>query len=162
MDALPLSPMNTLLFKLEGVKRYGKGHRARCPACGGKSAKLAITEADNGAVLLHCFGGCKPAEVLAAVDLRLADLFLERLRPMTEAERRDALDRGRMSRWQAALEVVCKEIAIVQLAQRQLARGRQLSKDDAARLQRAEDLIANAYNVLCPPPARFRPEVCRG
>ena len=157
--ALHLSPIDTLVSRLEGVKQHGRGHRARCPACGGTSAKLSVSEADNGSVLLHCFGGCAPANVLAAVGLRMGDLFPERLRPMTDAERREARDRARMAQWQAALDILCKEAAVVCLAQRQLARWQVLCDADEARLRVAEERIANARNVLCPPPARFRPEV---
>ncbi len=158
-NALQLRPIDSLLSRLEGAKMHGKGYRARCPACGGNSAKLSVTEADTGTVLLHCFGGCVPADVLAAVGLRLGDLFPERLRPMTDAERREARDRARLAGWHAALEVLCKEAAIVHLAQQQLARGEPLNDADEARLHVAEQRIANARNVLCPPPARFRPEV---
>lgn len=157
--ALHLHPIDAILARLESVKQHGKGYRARCPACGGTSAKLSVSSADTGAVLLHCFGGCVPADVLAAVGLRLGDLFPERLRPMTEAERREARERVRMAQWQAALEVLCKEAAIIWLAQRQLARWQVLSESDEARLKLAEERIANARNVLCPPPVRFRPEV---
>ena len=90
------------------------------------------------------------------------DLFPERLRPATDAERREARERARIAQWQAALEVLCKEAAIVNLAQKQLVRWQFLSEEDDARLQLAETRIANARNVLCPPPARFRPEVVHG
>ena len=156
-----LRPIDTLLSRLEGVKQHGKGYRARCPACGGISAKLSVSEADTGSVLLHCFGGCVPADVLAAVDLRLGDLFPERLRPMTDAERREAREHARMAQWQAALPDLCKAAAILQLAQRELASGRPLSAEDLACLRKTEDRIADARNVLCPPVARFRPEARR-
>lgn len=160
--ALTLRPIDLLLSRLDAMKPAGKGYRGPCPSCGGKSAKLSVSEADNGAVLMHCFGGCNPAEVLGAVGLTLGDLFPERLRPATDAERREARERARFVGWQAALEVLCKEAAIVHLAQRQLVRGEALNEADDARLQVAEQRIANARNVLCPPPARFRPEVVHG
>lgn len=156
---LRLHPIDKLIERLEGVKRHGTGFRARCPACGGNSAKLSVSEAVTGSVLLHCFAGCGAADVLAALGLRLGDLFPERLRPMTEAERREARDRGRMAHWQAALEGLCMEVAIVQCAQRQLARWLVLSEEDDARLALAGQRIADARNALCPSIARFRPEV---
>lgn len=159
--ALRLRPIDTLLSRLEAAKQHGRGYRARCPACGGTSAKLSITEADSGAVLLHCFGGCVPAEVLGSVGLSLGDLFPERLRPETPAERRETQDRARVTGWQAALEMLCKEAAVVYLAQRQLANWSVLSVEDDARLKLAEERIASARNVLCPSAARFRPEVAK-
>ena len=163
MSALTnLNPLELLLSRIGSYKPAGKGYRSTCVSCGGKSAKLSISVADNGAVLLNCFGGCTAAEVLAAVGMTLGDLVPERLRPMTETERRDARDRARVTGWQAALEVLCKEAAIVHLAQRQLARWHVLSEEDDARLKLAEERIANARNTLCPPPSRFRPEVLHG
>ena len=47
------TPAQQLLPRLEGVITTGKGWRARCPAHGGKSASLAITEGDNGTLLLQ-------------------------------------------------------------------------------------------------------------
>lgn len=160
--ALNLRPIDLLMARLDAMKPAGKGFRGPCPSCGGRSAKLSITEADNCAVLMHCFGGCTPAEVLGSVGLALGDLFPERLRPATDAERREARERARIAGWQAALETLCMEAAIVHLAQRQLAQGEPLNEADGARLQVAEQRIANARNVLCPTPARFRPEVVHG
>jgi hypothetical protein len=159
VDAPHLNPFNKVLSKLEGFKVHGKGHRACCPACGGTSAKMSITETETGAVLLHCFAGCAPADVLAAIDLRLSDLFPTRLREMTVAERREAFNRTLMAQWRAALEVVCTEIAFPCLALRKLAGGEALSQEDEARLQVAEARIDDARNVLCPKPAPFRPDV---
>lgn len=154
-------PIDLLLSKLERVKQHGRGHRASCPSCGGSASKLSVSEVETGAVLLHCFGGCTPGEVLGAIGLRLGDLFPERLRPETPAERREARERAQVAGWQAALEMLCKEVAVVYLAQRQLRNWLVLSEEDDARLKLAEDRIANARNMLCPPAARFRPEVAR-
>jgi len=156
-----LRPIDALLPKLEGVKQSGRGYRARCPSCGGTSAKVSVSESDSGTVLVHCFGGCAPAEVLDAIGLSLGHLFPERLRPETPAERREARERAQVAGWQAALEMLAKEAAVVHLAQRQLANWLVLSAEDDARLKLAEDRIANARNVLCPPAARFRPEVAK-
>ena len=62
-----------LLQRLDAVQKSGNGWRARCPACGGTSRKVSITEADDR-VLVYCFGGCKVEEVLAAVGLSWADI----------------------------------------------------------------------------------------
>ncbi|MBK6590648.1 MAG: DUF3987 domain-containing protein [Acidobacteria bacterium] len=48
---------------------------ARCPAHDDKSPSLSITEKDDK-VLVHCFAGCTPDEILSAVGLEFRDLFL--------------------------------------------------------------------------------------
>lgn len=54
----------------------GSGWRAKCPSHKGDSANsLSIAPGENGRILLHCFGGCSPEAVCAAVGLKLADLM---------------------------------------------------------------------------------------
>ncbi len=69
-------PVAALLDRLEGVHEVAPGRwRAKCPAHEGHRPALAVTETTDGTVLLHCFAGCSAAEVAAAVDLNLANLF---------------------------------------------------------------------------------------
>lgn len=151
-------PIDRLLSRLEGCKHEGKGYRAPCPACGGVSRKLAIAEAPGGAVLLHCFGGCQPACVLAAVGLRLGELFPVRLASPTAGDQREARQHARLAYWQAAMEVMPTEVAIAHLAAAQIARGQPLDELDYERFTQAAERIANALNVLCPHLGRFRPK----
>jgi hypothetical protein len=69
-----MTKIETLLARLEKVRKAGKGFSACCPAHDDKTASLAITEVQDR-ILIHCFAGCAPASVLAAVGLELADLF---------------------------------------------------------------------------------------
>lgn len=55
-----------LLERLEGIKAVGRGWRARCPACGGVTLKLAVSISDAGAEV-HCWGGCSEQTVLTAL-----------------------------------------------------------------------------------------------
>lgn len=48
---------------------------ARCPAHDDHKPSLSIGQGEDGRVLIHCHAGCSPADVLAAVGLRPADLF---------------------------------------------------------------------------------------
>lgn len=144
--ALSMNPADLLLSRLEGVQKAGKGWRANCPACGGKSKKLSVTEADNGAVLLHCFGGCDALAIVEAVGLRLGDLFPIPLRPMTDAERREAKRRMQESGWRAALDMLAVEAAIVQIAAKQLVGV--LDAEDDKRLRVAVERIGGARQVL--------------
>ena len=68
-----------LLDRLLGVRQTGLGRwLAKCPAHEDRSPSLSIRELDDGTVLVKDFGGCGAADVVAAVGLRLKDLFPER------------------------------------------------------------------------------------
>ena len=142
------SPLDALLQRLDGVQKSGSGYRARCPACGGRSRKLSVSEIDNGAVLLHCFAGCGALSVVQAVGLTLADLFPVRLAPQTDQERASALRSARLSQLGAALEVLAVEALIVVIAARQLAGWQYLSEEDDQRLAVACDRLEQAWKTL--------------
>ncbi|SEJ87290.1 hypothetical protein [Paraburkholderia diazotrophica] len=70
-----------LLDRLDGVVRYGEGRwRARCPVCDSRRDALAITETDDGVVLLHCFRNqCAAVDIAGAVGLDASALFPPRI-----------------------------------------------------------------------------------
>ena len=68
-------PLHDILSRLDGVRRTGSGHDARCPAHNDRHASLSVSRGDDGRVLLHCHAGCSPVEVCQALGLRLGDLF---------------------------------------------------------------------------------------
>jgi hypothetical protein len=71
-----MNAADTLLGHLDAVRETGPGRwLARCPAHDDKSPSLSVRECDDGVVLLHDFGGCDSADVLAALGLELKDLF---------------------------------------------------------------------------------------
>ena len=81
-------PVAALLERLEGVREVAPGRwRAKCPAHAGHRPALAVSETADGTVLLHCFAGCSVADVAAAVDLNLADLFPQHGRDVPDAHR---------------------------------------------------------------------------
>jgi hypothetical protein len=70
---------DALLSRLDGVKQTGAGRwLARCPAHDDKHASMSIRELDDGRILLHDFAGCSVGEIVAALGLKLEDLFPER------------------------------------------------------------------------------------
>jgi len=72
--------IDTLLSHLDGVRETGHGkYVARCPAHDDRSPSLAIKDCDDGKVLIHCFAGCEPEDVLSAIGLRFCDLMSERI-----------------------------------------------------------------------------------
>lgn len=65
-----------LLSRLSKVRKTSpKSWTACCPAHEDRSPSLAVTESDDGTVLLHCFGGCSVHEVVGALGMELEDLF---------------------------------------------------------------------------------------
>lgn len=140
--------LQAVLSRLEGVRRAGRGWRARCPACGGRATKVSVGCTDGGAVLLHAFCGCSPASVLAAIGLTLADLFPANRNPASAAERPEQRRRWRECQWGAALDVLALEATIVAIAARQFVRGQGLSDTDTERLVQAVSRINHARGVL--------------
>lgn len=143
------NPVDVLLHRLDGVKRSGKGWRAKCPACGGGSQKLSIAEADTGAVLLHCFAGCTVADVVHATGLEMVNLFPPRAWPQSPDDRRANRRALQESGWRSALNVLALEACIVQAAARMVAAWQPLTADDDARLQLAIERVDGAKAVLC-------------
>ena len=148
-SSISIDPTQQLLGRLEGVITTGKGWRARCPAHGGKSASLAITQGDNGTLLVHCFAGCQVGDVLGAAGLQVGDLFVRReLQSMSPAERSQLRQAAMLPRWRAALDVLVTEASVVLIGATQLSDGTALDDTDLARLQVAALRIFDAQEVL--------------
>jgi hypothetical protein len=69
------------LNRLERVRKTPEGWSALCPAHEDRTPSLSIGEGEAGQILLRCFAGCPAEAVVAALGLRLADLFPERSGP---------------------------------------------------------------------------------
>ncbi|MEP6908064.1 MAG: hypothetical protein ABI858_08810 [Pseudoxanthomonas sp.] len=144
-----VGPAQQIIARLEGVIKTAQGWRAHCPAHGGKSASLAVTEADNGTLLLHCFAGCQVHDVLAAVGLEVSDLFVRKdLRSMSTAERSQLRHAAMLPRWRAALNVLVTEASVVLIGACQLGDGQLLDDTDLNRLRVAALRIFDAQAVL--------------
>ena len=65
------------LERLENVRSRGT-HKwsARCPGHADRSPSLSISEVGNR-ILVHCFAGCDPGEIVEALGLTMADLFTD-------------------------------------------------------------------------------------
>lgn len=143
------SPIDALLARLERVKQTKPGQWiARCPAHQDKSPSLSVKQCDDGTILLYDFGGCSPADILAAVGLELADLFPKRLKPRTPEERKAALQAFKRDSWRAALGVLAREATVVEIAAHDLADNKPLNREDHERLLTAIQRIGDAKAVL--------------
>lgn len=138
------SPIDTMLSRLEGVRRTGNGTwLARCPAHTDKNPSLSLRDSDSGAVLLHCFAGCTAHEVVAAVGLEVSDLFPAR--PIDPARVGSPVRRP----FPAAdiLRAILFEVTIVALAGVAIIAGEPFSQFDKDRLLLAVSRIQAALDA---------------
>ncbi len=70
-----LTPLERLRGHLDNVRPNGDGFTSRCPAHDDRRNSLSISEGDDGRVLLKCFAGCRVEQIVAAIGLRVQDLF---------------------------------------------------------------------------------------
>src|SRR5215212_3988053 len=73
-----MRPVDLVLDRLEGVKQRGESYQAQCPAHDDNEPSLSVAEGEDGRALVKCFAGCKPEEVVAALDLEMKNLFERR------------------------------------------------------------------------------------
>lgn len=71
-----LTPAARFLERLERYRRTGDGKwQACCPAHEDHTPSLSVREEEGGLLLIHCFAGCSPDDIVTAVGLSLSDLF---------------------------------------------------------------------------------------
>ena len=66
--------ISQIVQKLNGVRKGQNGFIARCPAHDDKQQSLSIGE-NGGKVLLNCFAGCPPQDIVKAMGIEWKDLF---------------------------------------------------------------------------------------
>jgi hypothetical protein len=129
-----------IISRLEGARRTGEGrYIARCPAHADKSPSLAVTQKDS-VILIHCFGGCTTADVLAAIGFELKDLFPER----------PVLSKRHNCKFSAydVLQCLHTEALIVKLAAHDCKNHIPMSDKSLARVELAYDRLEDACRVV--------------
>jgi len=72
--------IDEFLVRLPKVKPVGPGQwKACCPAHEDRSPSLSVKLADDGKILVHCFGGCETSAICDSVGIEFTDLFPEKL-----------------------------------------------------------------------------------
>ena len=68
---------NEILLRLH-AQRNGTGWSAHCPAHDDHNASLSISEGRDGRTLIYCHAGCTPEQIVAAMGLKMADLYSDK------------------------------------------------------------------------------------
>lgn len=141
MSDQPLSGIERLLARLQSARPRGRGQwMAICPAHDDRNPSLSIRETADGRVLIHCFAGCSPCEILQAIDLSAVDL----VRHNQERHWWPSVLGYPKRNLKDLIPCVALEARIVLLAGEALADGEVLTEKDLDRLRRAVLLIEAA------------------
>ena len=134
-----MTPAERFVQRLSKVKGRNGSWTACCPAHEDKSPSLSVREADDGRVLVHCFGGCDVHSVLGAVGMDMSDLYSDR------EERLDSNQVGKPLKpaFYASdlLRIASFECLVVMIAAYDIRRGKKLSEEDMTRLETAQQRI---------------------
>jgi hypothetical protein len=134
-----MSRVAILLDRLGGVKQAAPGRwNARCPAHEDRSPSLSVRELDDGRILIHDFGGCSTADVLAALGLAMADLFPKRLPGHSYAPSHSRIPARDL------LEIISEETSVVALVAADFLARRTIAEADWTRLATAASRIHRA------------------
>jgi hypothetical protein len=132
------APVERVLSALHGVRRGDRGQWiACCPAHDDKKPSLSVRESADGAVLLHCFGGCTVEEIAGALDLEMHDLFPPPEKPANAPKRTPKLLTPSQ-----ALELLDEEAQFLAVYGANLAKGVPCTEVDRKRAVRAAGRIA--------------------
>lgn len=76
----------TVLPKLDAVKKSGGGFMARCPVHEDRAASLSVAAGTTHPVVFHCHAGCTPEQICTAIGLDWSDLCKPREDTRTETD----------------------------------------------------------------------------
>lgn len=134
-----------LLDRLERVKQTGPDRGlASCPgplhARGDRNRSLSWRKVDER-LLIHCFAGCEPGEILSGVGLSLADLFDRPLAHQAPPTRLRIPARD-------LLEVISAEVSVVAIVAADMLQKKTIGKADWQRFATAASRIHRARDHL--------------
>ncbi len=130
-----------VIERLQKVRKTGAMRWiACCPAHPDKTPSLAVSETDEGRVLIKCFAECAPNDILAAIGLSFDALFPERLPKDVYKPIRKPFPAADV------LELLRHEATIVWIASCDMAKGKSLTSAEKVRLDVAAARIEVAIN----------------
>jgi DNA primase len=131
---------DTLLSRLQNVRSAGAGRWvARCSAHDDKSPSLSIRDTGDR-VLIHCFSGCNPSDVIAAVGMDWKDLYPDRWDAAAARPNEGATAYAR--RTLSSTNLLEFEKMVIKIGNDDIRAGKHMSIEDRARYQLAMDRIA--------------------
>jgi len=135
-----MTPVEVLLSRLQKVKGRNGSWTACCPAHNDKGPSLAIREADDGRILLHCFAGCPVDSVVGAIGMDMTDLF------PPNSKRRDYPVEGKPRIKPAfyasdLIRILAFEALVVSICAHDIRKGKKLPDEDYERLKVAQQRI---------------------
>jgi hypothetical protein len=72
-----LADFEDVLDKFNVASRNGEKAVCFCPAHNDRNKPNLSVRAENGKLLVHCFAGCQPEDIVSEVGLEMKDLFVE-------------------------------------------------------------------------------------
>src|SRR5215210_4406192 len=105
-----LADFTHVLDRLDVASRNGEKAMSYCPAHEDHHNPSLSLKAEDGRLLLHCFAGCRPEDIVSKIGLQMKDLFVEGgggtfILPNTAA-RLHATDENRMPMGKTSVQVV--------------------------------------------------------
>jgi hypothetical protein len=140
--------IGNLLNRLEKVKGSKGRWTACCPAHADRSPSLAITQLDDGRILLKCFAGCSVYEIVTAVGMDIGDLFPEENKLGYTHDTQSKKSERRPFYATDLMRIIHFEALITSIAAFDLAEGRQVSTEDRKRLKTAFERINEAVSYI--------------
>jgi transposase-like protein len=72
-----LADFENVLDRLDVASRNGEKAMCFCPAHDDRNNPSLSLKGQNGRLLLHCFAGCRPEDIVSSIYLEMKDLFAE-------------------------------------------------------------------------------------
>jgi hypothetical protein len=72
-----LADFEDVLDRLNVASRNGEKAMSFCPAHDDRNNPSLSLKAENGRLLLHCFAGCHPEDIVSEIGLEMKNLFIE-------------------------------------------------------------------------------------
>ena len=72
-----LADFEHVLDRLDVASRNGEKAMCYCPTHNDRNNPSLSLRAENSKLLLHCFAGCQPEDIVSEMGLQMKDLFSE-------------------------------------------------------------------------------------